>query len=144
MLITAHGISDAERRRLTHAGKQLIDTTCPLVTRVHRAAQALQKQGYYILVLGRRSYVEVRGIVGDLACRAVDREGEQLGGVRGGALGLSECRGEAQRGGRDQAFAARGASGDVARGTADGRARMSHGKRRGSMRIEEVMITIIN
>ena len=29
VLITAHGVSDKERRRLREAGKQLIDTTCP-------------------------------------------------------------------------------------------------------------------
>ena len=52
--ITAHGVSDAERRRLQSAGKQLIDTTCPLVTRVHHAAQSLQRQGHFVLVVGRR------------------------------------------------------------------------------------------
>src|ERR1700678_604904 len=34
VLITAHEISDRERQRLESAGKRLIDTTCPLVTRV--------------------------------------------------------------------------------------------------------------
>jgi 4-hydroxy-3-methylbut-2-enyl diphosphate reductase len=67
VLVTAHGISDRERERLESAGKRLIDTTCPLVERVHRAAQALQADGYHVLVLGRRSHVEVRGIVEDLA-----------------------------------------------------------------------------
>jgi len=77
VLITAHGISDKERQRLTFAGKQLIDTTCPLVTRVHRAAQALQKQGYYVLVLGRRNHVEVRGIIGDLTdYEIIEHEGD--------------------------------------------------------------------
>jgi 4-hydroxy-3-methylbut-2-enyl diphosphate reductase len=66
VLITAHGISDAERRRLTRAGKQLIDTTCPLVMRVHQAAQSLHAEGYYVLVIGRRGHVEVQGIVEDL------------------------------------------------------------------------------
>ncbi len=66
VLITAHGISDRERRRLEGAGKRLIDTTCPLVERVHRAAQALQADGYHVLVLGRRAHAEVRGIVEDL------------------------------------------------------------------------------
>src|SRR5262245_45384636 len=33
VLVTAHGISDAERARLEGAGKRLIDTTCPLVRR---------------------------------------------------------------------------------------------------------------
>ena len=48
VLITAHGISDRERNRLTAAGKQLVDTTCPLVTRVHQAALALQAEGYHV------------------------------------------------------------------------------------------------
>lgn len=67
VLITAHGISDRERRRLENAGKRLIDTTCPLVERVHRAAQALQADGHHVLVLGQRRHAEVRGIVEDLA-----------------------------------------------------------------------------
>jgi 4-hydroxy-3-methylbut-2-enyl diphosphate reductase len=66
VLITAHGISDRERARLTAAGKELIDTTCPLVRRVHLAAQKLQEDGYHVLVVGRPGHVEVRGIVGDL------------------------------------------------------------------------------
>ena len=66
VLITAHGISDRERRRLEADGKRLIDTTCPLVARVHQAAQALQADGYHVLVIGRRGHVEVEGIVGDL------------------------------------------------------------------------------
>src|SRR5688572_9082261 len=39
VLITAHGVSQKERRRLERAGKKLIDTTCPLVERAHHAAQ---------------------------------------------------------------------------------------------------------
>jgi 4-hydroxy-3-methylbut-2-enyl diphosphate reductase len=66
VLITAHGVSDAERARLERAGKHLIDTTCPLVARVHRAARGLQEQGYHVLVVGRPGHVEVQGIVEDL------------------------------------------------------------------------------
>jgi 4-hydroxy-3-methylbut-2-enyl diphosphate reductase len=67
VLITAHGVSDHERRRLEAAGKTLIDTTCPLVARVHQAATRLESQGYHVLVIGRRSHVEVRGVVEDLS-----------------------------------------------------------------------------
>jgi 4-hydroxy-3-methylbut-2-enyl diphosphate reductase len=67
VLITAHGISDKERTRLTQAGKELIDTTCPLVTRAHQAAQKLQADGYHVLVIGKRGHVEVQGIIEDLA-----------------------------------------------------------------------------
>jgi 4-hydroxy-3-methylbut-2-enyl diphosphate reductase len=66
VLITAHGISDKERARLTQAGKELIDTTCPLVTRAHQAAQKLQAEGRYVVVIGKRGHVEVQGIVEDL------------------------------------------------------------------------------
>lgn len=66
VLITAHGISDRERRRLTDAGKALIDTTCPLVHRVHLIARRLGREGYFVIVIGKRGHVEVRGIVGDL------------------------------------------------------------------------------
>jgi 4-hydroxy-3-methylbut-2-enyl diphosphate reductase len=71
VLVTAHGISDRERGRLQRAGKRLIDTTCPLVTQVHRAAQSLQRQGMFVLVVGRRDHVEVRGIVEDLSAHEV-------------------------------------------------------------------------
>jgi 4-hydroxy-3-methylbut-2-enyl diphosphate reductase len=66
VLVTAHGISDRERSRLTDAGKELIDTTCPLVRRVHLAARRLRRDGYHVLVIGRPGHVEVRGIVEDL------------------------------------------------------------------------------
>jgi 4-hydroxy-3-methylbut-2-enyl diphosphate reductase len=67
VLITAHGVSDRERARLRAGGKRLLDTTCPLVVRVHEAARRLERdEGRYVLVIGRRGHVEVRGIVGDL------------------------------------------------------------------------------
>ena len=67
VLITAHGVSDRERQRLQQAGKQLIDTTCPLVKRAHQAAMTLRSEGFFVLVIGRRNHVEIRGIVEDLS-----------------------------------------------------------------------------
>jgi 4-hydroxy-3-methylbut-2-en-1-yl diphosphate reductase len=67
VMITAHGVSDAERRRLADAGLSLLDTTCPLVRRVHLAAQKLAAEGRFVLLIGRPGHVEVRGIVEDLA-----------------------------------------------------------------------------
>ena len=66
VLVTAHGISQRERSRLTAAGKTLLDSTCPLVTRAHEAARKLESAGYHVLVIGRPGHVEVRGIVEDL------------------------------------------------------------------------------
>src|SRR5262245_12869238 len=66
VLITAHGVSDRERARLEAAGTELIDTTCPLVTRAHESAQKLQAEGRHLLVIGKRGHVEVQGIIEDL------------------------------------------------------------------------------
>jgi 4-hydroxy-3-methylbut-2-enyl diphosphate reductase len=88
VLVTAHGISDRERRRLESAGKLLIDTTCPLVQRVHRAAQALQADGYHVLVLGRPSHAEVRGIVEDLSAYNVLESPQDVVALPHAKLGL--------------------------------------------------------
>lgn len=65
VLITAHGISDHERHGLLRAGKQLVDTTCPLVEKAHVAARELAAEGRQLVVLGAPFHVEVAGIVGD-------------------------------------------------------------------------------
>jgi 4-hydroxy-3-methylbut-2-enyl diphosphate reductase len=78
VLITAHGISDAERQRLTATDRRLIDTTCPLVRRVHEAARALQAEGRHVLVIGSPGHVEVRGIVEDLSNFDVVRAAEEV------------------------------------------------------------------
>lgn len=66
VLITAHGVSNAERGRLHAANKRLIDTTCPLVRRVHDAAIELASEGRHVLLIGKPGHVEVCGIVEDL------------------------------------------------------------------------------
>lgn len=66
VMITAHGVSDSERHRLEATGQRLIDTTCPLVRRVHQAACQMSDDGRHIIVIGRPKHVEVRGIVEDL------------------------------------------------------------------------------
>jgi 4-hydroxy-3-methylbut-2-enyl diphosphate reductase len=73
VLITAHGISNRERKRLESAGKQLVDTTCPLVERAHQAAIALHDEGFHVVVIGRKGHVEVEGIIGDLdSCTVIE------------------------------------------------------------------------
>ena len=71
VLITAHGISNAERNRLNAANKQVIDTTCPLVRRVHEAAMELKAEGRHVLLIGKPGHVEVQGIVEDLDSHSV-------------------------------------------------------------------------
>ena len=79
VMVTAHGISELERGRLLGAGKALIDTTCPLVRHVHDAAQALSADGYFVLLVGRRGHVEVRGVADDLHDFAVIQRPDEVG-----------------------------------------------------------------
>ena len=60
MLVTAHGISDKERERLRVAGKDLIDTTCPLVRRVHLAARNLERAVIRAPYSGRLQRIDVQ------------------------------------------------------------------------------------
>lgn len=88
VLITAHGISNAERQRLNDQGKQMIDTTCPLVRRVHDAALELQSEGRHILLIGKAGHVEVRGIVEDLESYDVVEHQSQVATYSAARLGV--------------------------------------------------------
>lgn len=62
--ITAHGMGPHLAEQAAAAGLELIDTTCPLVTKVQRLAQKLVRQGYFLVVYGDAYHPEVRGVLG--------------------------------------------------------------------------------
>src|SRR6185312_2734941 len=61
--ITAHGAGPGRAEDAHARGLELIDTTCPLVTKVQRLGQKLVRQGYYLVVYGDSYHPEVRGII---------------------------------------------------------------------------------
>ncbi len=61
--ITAHGTGPQMAIDANSNSLQLLDTTCPLVTKVQRLAQRLVKQGYTIVVYGDSYHPEVRGVI---------------------------------------------------------------------------------
>lgn len=67
VMITAHGVSNTAKLRLQSAGKNIIDTTCPLVRRAHDRALQLDREGWYVVVAGKPGHVEVLGLTGDLS-----------------------------------------------------------------------------
>jgi len=62
--ITAHGAPPDFERQAEERGFKVIDTTCPLVTRIQKTALDLINQRYSVLVYGDASHKEVKGIVG--------------------------------------------------------------------------------
>ena len=61
--ITAHGMGPQLAVAADAAGLELVDTTCPLVTKVQRLAQKLARQGYFIVVYGDSYHPEVRSVI---------------------------------------------------------------------------------
>jgi 4-hydroxy-3-methylbut-2-enyl diphosphate reductase len=62
--ITAHGMGPHLALQAAEANVELIDTTCPLVTKVQRLAQKLVRQGYFLVVYGDSYHPEVKGVLG--------------------------------------------------------------------------------
>jgi 4-hydroxy-3-methylbut-2-enyl diphosphate reductase len=74
VMITAHGAPGSLCKKAEGHGYTVIDASCPLVLRVHRAGAELVKAGYHPVVIGQAEHVEVKGIVGDLADYTVIRD----------------------------------------------------------------------
>ena len=66
VMITAHGASDSTKADLTARGFTVYDATCPLVIRLHKLARFLEREGWFPVVIGEQTHVEVRGVIGNL------------------------------------------------------------------------------
>ena len=62
--ITAHGVGERVMVELQQSGLNIIDTTCPIVTRAQRYGQKFVRDGWHVLIFGDPGHKEVRGIMG--------------------------------------------------------------------------------
>lgn len=62
--ITAHGVGPQVLAELNARGAQIVDTTCPIVTRAQQWAKKLTDEGFGVIVFGDPNHKEVRGILG--------------------------------------------------------------------------------
>jgi len=65
VIFSAHGVSPAVRAEARLRRLQVIDATCPLVTKVHLEAMRFARRGYTILLIGHRDHDEVIGTLGE-------------------------------------------------------------------------------
>jgi 4-hydroxy-3-methylbut-2-enyl diphosphate reductase len=65
VIFSAHGVSPAVREEARQRKLQVIDATCPLVTKVHLEAVRFAKQGHTIVLIGHRDHDEVTGTLGE-------------------------------------------------------------------------------
>ena len=64
LLITAHGLDYKIIQRAKRAGFRVIDTTCPIVQKVHRLTRKFLDEGRKIIIIGHSNHIEVKGING--------------------------------------------------------------------------------
>jgi len=72
VIFSAHGVpkqipNDAKNYKMSY-----IDATCPLVSKVHREAENLNKAGYHIILIGHQNHPEVVGTMGQLPNGSID------------------------------------------------------------------------
>ena len=69
VVFSAHGISPAVREEAARRGLNVIDATCPLVTKVHLEAIRFARLGYRIILIGHPGHEEVEGTMGEALSR---------------------------------------------------------------------------
>ena len=66
VIFSAHGVAKQIYQDANIENLKFIDATCPLVSKVHREAELLNKQGYQIILIGHKNHPEVIGTMGQL------------------------------------------------------------------------------
>lgn len=64
VLIRAHGEPPETYRRAKELGIELIDATCPVVTKVQERIRKFYDKDYQIVIFGKKDHAEVIGLVG--------------------------------------------------------------------------------
>lgn len=64
MIIRSHGISKAEYDRIKNCGFEVLNATCPFVSKIHRYVEDYSSKGYDIIIVGSPKHPEVCGIKG--------------------------------------------------------------------------------
>ena len=72
VIFSAHGVPKAVPAEAINKNMEFIDATCPLVSKVHREAENLNKAGYHIVLIGHINHPEVIGTMGQLPVGAID------------------------------------------------------------------------
>jgi 4-hydroxy-3-methylbut-2-en-1-yl diphosphate reductase len=65
VVFSAHGVSPAVRAEAEERGLDVIDATCPLVSKVHAEARRFASSGFEIVLVGHEGHEEVEGTFGE-------------------------------------------------------------------------------
>jgi 4-hydroxy-3-methylbut-2-enyl diphosphate reductase len=71
VVFSAHGVSPAVRAEAVDRGLDVVDATCPLVTKVHAEARRFAARGDTVVFIGHAGHEEVEGTLGEAPDRMV-------------------------------------------------------------------------
>ena len=72
VIFSAHGVPKSVPEEASNYKMEYIDATCPLVSKVHREAENLNKNGVHVLLIGHKNHPEVIGTMGQLPKGEID------------------------------------------------------------------------
>ena len=72
VIFSAHGVPKSVSENASNLKMTYVDATCPLVSKVHREAENINKQGMHILLIGHKNHPEVIGTMGQLPKGSID------------------------------------------------------------------------
>ena len=64
VIIRSHGVSRGVMQQLQQQGVEIVDATCPFVSRIHDLVSKAEAAGHLPIIIGTRNHAEVEGIAG--------------------------------------------------------------------------------
>ena len=72
VIFSAHGVPKSVPEEASNLNMMFVDATCPLVSKVHREAEILNKNKMHVLLIGHKNHPEVIGTMGQLPVGSID------------------------------------------------------------------------
>ena len=72
VIFSAHGVPKNVTLEAKSLNMEYVDATCPLVSKVHREAENLNKNGCHIILIGHKNHPEVVGTMGQITKDGID------------------------------------------------------------------------
>ena len=72
VIFSAHGVPKNVTLEAKNLNMEYVDATCPLVSKVHREAENLNKNGCHIILIGHKNHPEVVGTMGQITKDGID------------------------------------------------------------------------
>ncbi len=89
LFVRAHGLPIDVFEKAQAKGLEVIDATCPMVTKIHVQAEKLKAEGYKIVVVGDPNHPEVKGTLSHVpGAWCVQSAGDVAGLPRGSRVGV--------------------------------------------------------